>query len=640
MNQPLRHKYPKKMILAQTGERLMFTLSILGKSQCGFWLLSSLYLCLCGEVVFANPPKASYIFPAGGKRGTTVKVRVGGLYLYKNCSFELLGRGLEASKQLQSTPTTWFEGPLLPLPESQQQEDYPRDMAGEVRIAADAPLGMRCGRLWTAEGAAGGLRFVVGDLPEIIEQEIDGDPIPVETMLPVTINGRIFPRQDMDDWSFTARKGQFITAAVTAARLGSPLDSRLELFDPHGRKIAENDDFSHSNDSRLQFTAGEDGTYRLRILDANQQGGPAYVYRLTIADERTGEIPSKAERVSEGRTPDFRVHLTTDAVTLPRGGQTRLRVVAERSGGFTGPIALHIAGLPVGVSASNSTLASGQSVADLTLTTTAYATPGLTHLTIHGSASIDGRNVTRTASLLTQPGETTIENLLLSVALKPPFKIVGDYDLRLAPRGSVFRRRYRIERNGFTGPLEVSLADHQTRHLQGVTGPTLTIPSEADSFEYPVQLPPWMETGRTSRTCIQAVGVLREGAAESTVGYSSDGQNEQIIAVVETGHLGLEIDRQSIAATPGEQASLTVRVRRGKGLTGPVKLELILPKHIRGIHAEPVNLAVGQSRTTFILHFAADKLGPFNMPVVLRATMNDAAASAIAETKLEIVTEK
>ena len=31
--------------------------------------------------------------------------------------------------------------PLLPLPDSQQAEDYPRDMAGEIRIAADAALG-------------------------------------------------------------------------------------------------------------------------------------------------------------------------------------------------------------------------------------------------------------------------------------------------------------------------------------------------------------------------------------------------------------------------------------------------------------------------------------------------------------------
>ncbi len=72
---------------------------------CWLALLISSSLCLCASVVsplHANPPVASYLFPAGGRRGTTVNARVGGLYLYKNCSFELIGPGVEASKQLRS----------------------------------------------------------------------------------------------------------------------------------------------------------------------------------------------------------------------------------------------------------------------------------------------------------------------------------------------------------------------------------------------------------------------------------------------------------------------------------------------------------------------------------------------------------
>lgn len=625
----------------------MVTSRVRTSGRVGICLLSS--LCLCASVVHtlhANPPVASYIFPAGGKRGTTVKVRVGGLYLYKKCSFELLGPGVTASKQLHTIPRLWFEGPVLPLPASQQKEDYPRDMAGEVRIAANAVLGARHGRLWTAEGAAGGLRFVVGELPEIIEQEIDGDPIPVDVKLPVTINGRIFPREDVDDWTFFARKGQVVTAEVCASRLGSPLDARLEVFDGQGRKIAENDD-SDTNDSRLRFTASAEGKYRLRIHDVNQQGGPAYVYRLTIAAD-TGQV--EARSVSEGKATfanasgsdgaDFQLRLTTDALTLPRGGRARLRVVADRSGGFKGPIALHIAGLPVGVSASKPTIAAGQTATDFTLATTAFAALGTTHLTIHGSASLDGRTVTRTAMLPVDRPELAVDSVLLGVGLKPPFKIVGDYDLRLAPRGSVFRRRYRIERNGFEGSLEVRLADRQARHLQGVTGPTLTIPAGTDAFEYPVRLPPWMETGRTSRACIMAVGVIKDGEIEYTVGYSSEAQNEQIIAVVETGRLGIEIDRSSLAAVPGGHTTLVVRVRRGKGLAGPVKIELIQPKHLHGVKAEAVLLAADKSQVAFPLHFAFGRLGPFNMPLVLRATLDNPDGPAIAETHLELVPDR
>src|SRR6516225_11504029 len=81
-------------------------------------------LCvLGGESLRANPPVASYIFPAGGRRGTTVEVRVGGLFLHKSCPWKLLGPGVEADRTLKRTSTIWFEGPILPLPDSQQAED-------------------------------------------------------------------------------------------------------------------------------------------------------------------------------------------------------------------------------------------------------------------------------------------------------------------------------------------------------------------------------------------------------------------------------------------------------------------------------------------------------------------------------------
>src|SRR5262245_23653376 len=85
---------------------------------------------------WADPPVASYVFPAGGQRGKAVSIRVGGLNLHKGCGFEMLGPGVEASKRLRRTETLWFEGSLLPLPDSQRAEDYPKDFVGEVRIAA------------------------------------------------------------------------------------------------------------------------------------------------------------------------------------------------------------------------------------------------------------------------------------------------------------------------------------------------------------------------------------------------------------------------------------------------------------------------------------------------------------------------
>src|SRR5262245_16940765 len=174
-------------------------------------LVASLILLIGTGLAVAEPPVASYIFPAGGQRGKTVPVRVGGLNLLSRCGFEVLGQGVATAPRLERANTIWLEGPLLPLPDSQQAEDYPKDMAGQVKIAADASLGVRYWRVWTAQGATPAMKFMVGDLPEIVEQEIAGDPVPVEVRLPVTINGRIFPREDVDIWSFKAKKSQAIT---------------------------------------------------------------------------------------------------------------------------------------------------------------------------------------------------------------------------------------------------------------------------------------------------------------------------------------------------------------------------------------------------------------------------------------------
>jgi hypothetical protein len=108
-------------------------------------------------------------------------------------------------------------------------------MAGRVEIAPDAPPGERPWRLWTSQGATPALKFIVGTLPEVIEEEIEGDPIPVGVTLPTTVNGRVFPREDVDLWTFDAKKGQSVTARVAAGSLGSPLDARLEASLPMAR---------------------------------------------------------------------------------------------------------------------------------------------------------------------------------------------------------------------------------------------------------------------------------------------------------------------------------------------------------------------------------------------------------------------
>jgi hypothetical protein len=233
------------------------------------------------SATFAEPPHVSYIFPAGGQRGTEVSFKVGGHYLHEGCPFEMTGPGIAASPRIKRTETVWFEGPLIPQPASQRKEDYPKDYLGSVKVAEASPLGIRRWRVNTSQGVTSRMKFVVGDLSEVVEEEIDGEPIPTSVQLPVTINGRIFPREDVDIWMFEAKAGERISCEVNAARIGSPLDSRIEIRDPNGTVLTENVD-GLGVDSFVQFVAPKAGRYECRIHDIEFGGLQHYIYRLTI----------------------------------------------------------------------------------------------------------------------------------------------------------------------------------------------------------------------------------------------------------------------------------------------------------------------------------------------------------------------
>jgi hypothetical protein len=133
-----------------------------------------------------------------------------------------------------------------------------------------------------------------------------------------------------------------------------------------------------------------------------------------------------------------------------------------------------------------------------------------------------------------------------------------------------------------------------------------------------------------------AVGKVRDGGGEHTVSYTSQAQNDQIIAVVETGRMGLELGRGSVAGRSGATVVVPVSIRRGKGLTGPVTVEMVVPEHIRGLSAAPVTIGAGLTAGNLVLRFTTEA-GPFNMPMVVRATLREPSGPVTAEAKVEIV---
>jgi hypothetical protein len=98
-----------------------------------------------------------------------------------------------------------------------------------------------------------------------------------------TVEGQVGAALDVDVFRFEGKEGQRVVLEVKAARYGSALDSLLTLYDADGRALAANDDLdATTTDSRIEFTLPKTGAYYVGVQDANDQGGPAHVYRLAL----------------------------------------------------------------------------------------------------------------------------------------------------------------------------------------------------------------------------------------------------------------------------------------------------------------------------------------------------------------------
>ena len=251
---------------------------------------------------------------------------------------------------------------------------------------------------------------------------------------------------------------------------------------------------------------------------------------------------------------------------------------------------------------------------------------------------IAGKAAVRKAEFASDPGDPAIDRVAVAVAVPTSFSFKTVYDVAYVPRGSVRVKQFKLERNGYAGPLTVELADRQVRHLQGVSGSTLVVPAGADRFDYAVTLAPFMELLRTSRVCLMATGVIvdKDGSKHEVI-YTSQAPDAQVVTLVSPPRLDISLETSSLRAEPGGEAVVDISVRRAAGLAGSIRVELVCPPHITGVSAAVVTVSPGSSSTKLVLRFASGTLGPFNMPLAIRATTLDERGDPVtAETPISL----
>ncbi|MGO8751924.1 MAG: PPC domain-containing protein [Thermoguttaceae bacterium] len=369
------------------------------------------------------------------------------------------------------------------------------------------PLSVRKGDI-----ASNTVPFAVDTLPECLEKEPNDSPETAQRVtLPVIVNGRVDRPGDWDVFRFQGHAGQQVVAEVLARRLDSPLDSVLELTDAAGKRLAFNDDYedkadglhTHHADSFIQFILPAEGTYFVRLGDAQHKGGPEYAYRLRISAPR----------------PDFELRVVPSCINCVSWRFTPIMVYALRRDGFSGAIALKLKDAPEGLSMGGGVVPVGQDRVRVTLAVPPWLPAEPVRLCLEGRAAIGGKEVLRTA--------VAADDMMQAFAYR---HLVPAKDLTLVLGG----------RPRLAGTRKIS--PWERRHFQG----PMTLLSEP-----PVRIP----TGGTAEVRVQMPGAGARGDVQIELSDPPEGITVDMVSRIERG-VAVVLRSDAAKAKPGLAGNL------------------------------------------------------------------------------------
>ncbi len=455
----------------------------------------------------------------------------------------------------------------------------------------------------------------LSDLPERVETRESNQPatMPVELTVPSAITGVLEQRYGVDRYRISGTKGDVWAIDVQAESLGSPLDVSLVIVKEDGTELKRVDDVPGTTDASVEFTVPQDGMFDLLVSDSSgASGNRQAAYRLVIQRAK----------------PGFRLN-APELFAVPIDGSGVLSIKVERTGGFTGPISIAVDDLPDGVTISDDTTIP-EKKSDLKLKVSAAADAGTIArmLTLTGTATI---------------GETTIthspEPILLAVTLKPPFRIdaEGKNDVTKWPRGTTFPAPVLIDRDeSFAGDIVLEMAAKQGRHRQGIRGPEMLVKPDEDRILYPVFLPEWLETTRTSRMVVN--GVAKIADPKGRIRYSSSKLVTRIGFLPTGAMLKIESPIKEIELSSATSFEFPIEILRSPGLEGPIQLELVNESETATkFRASIVTVDASKNQATLAVSPPEGGFGSHVATLKFRATAQWNGYPVIAETTLTVV---
>ena len=309
------------------------------------------------------------MFPAGGKRGTSLKTEM----------FSPLASDVDSSAAVEPVEIE------LPV-DSQSQE-----------IFGDGPSA---------------LPLRVSDLENFIRADnavnFNFDTA-LEVPTPVAINGRIAEPSDRHFYSFNAKKNQKLSVDVFAKRIGSRLDPIVSVFNAKRKSLIGSDDGKVRPDSTLVFDPPADGIYSLRLIDYFNRGALDMIYRI--------EITPVDQLLTLNVKRNGRFSQTRMAMAVPQGGRFAA-VVSAKKEHFSCDVELQFEGLPEGVTVTSEPLKKNANELPIVLEATEDCKIDLSLVTVSAKAlDADASSETDTETITAAKPEPTFTTKFTATSL-------------------------------------------------------------------------------------------------------------------------------------------------------------------------------------------------------------------------------
>jgi hypothetical protein len=537
--------------------------------------------------ISAGPiPYVRSVFPMGVERGTTARIAVDG--------WNLAG-GREVSL------------PVAPGVE-------PGTIVG-VPVVLPAKDECESGRQPSATR-----NVVVADGRQAVERETNDAPTQAQELpVPGGVSGRIGVDGDVDFYRFRAREGETVIAEVFGRRLGSPVDSIVEVLDARGRpipravlrpvdqtEVAFRDHPSTTTQIRLTHwdsLAVNDYLWfgrelvRIRALPRNPDDDCVFWGQ---SGRRIGWLETTPEQHPMGQVM-YKVEIHPPGTTFPPGGVPTTTLTYRNDDG--GP-----------------------------------SSPKDSRVTFVAPA--DGDYLVRVEDVRGLGGEDFGYHLVLRRPC-PSFQVSLDTEDPNIPRGGTALINLNLmRRDGFDAPVEVvaeGLPPGITATPALIEGDELggILALSADASAPAYSPPTWRVLAREVASRHSPIGIAPKHQ-EIDPGGPSGGR----ITVTPVTNLAVEARPDRVVIRPGERVSMTLAVKRSPAFKGRVPIEVKnLPQGVRVLNIGLNGVLITEAQTERSVFLQAE---PWARPMVrpfYAVAKAEAAGTEDSSPPIELVVE-